>query len=110
LATAACDLSPEDLDHRATLGIAKYRAKKYEESIATLMNLKANELTGEELFFLSMAHQQAGNEVEAQAYFDKAVAWIRNRNNQDPSLKRLRSEAADLLGMAPTGIERLQPF
>jgi hypothetical protein len=48
------------------------RDKEYEESIATLMNLKANEVTGEELFFLSMAHQQAGNEVEAQAYFDKA--------------------------------------
>jgi hypothetical protein len=55
---------------------------------------------GEGLFFLPMSHHQVGNEAEAKVYFYDAVTWIKDRKDQKPSLKRLQSEAAELMGIA----------
>ncbi len=49
-------------------------------------------------FFLAMAHWQLGERDKARQRFREAVAWTENCRPRDEELRRLRAEAAQLLG------------
>jgi hypothetical protein len=48
--------------------------------------------------FLAMAKQKLG-QVDARAWFDKAVAWMEEKQPEDPDLRRFRAEAEEVLGI-----------
>ena len=56
---------------------------------------------GFDWFFLAMAHWQLGEKDEAREWYERAVEWTENNKNRedDEALQRLRSEAAELLGI-----------
>ena len=49
-------------------------------------------------FFQAMAHWQKGDKDEARKWFDKAVAWTRQKAPKNVELRRFWAEAAELLG------------
>ena len=50
-------------------------------------------------FFLAMAHWQLCEPEKARAWYDRAVQWLDNNKPYDEELRRVRVEAAALLGI-----------
>ena len=46
-----------------------------------------------------MARWQLGDKDQARIWFDKSVRWMEKGKQDDPQLKRFRTEAAELLGI-----------
>ena len=93
-AEAACRLEPGNGNHLNTLGVAQYRAGRYQEALATLTRsdqIKSKVPNGSpapsDLAFLAMAQHRLGKKAEAratlarliQAMKDPAVAEKRGR-------------------------------
>ncbi len=103
LARKAIHWAPsENAMYRNTLGVAQYRAGKWEESIESLQ--KAEELApGKFLafngFFLAMSHQQLSHNDEARGWYDRSVEWMEKQQPANEELRRFRAEAAELLGI-----------
>ncbi len=51
-------------------------------------------------FFLAMALSQTGDKDQARPWYDRAVDWMEERRPKDPELRRLRDEAAAVLGLS----------
>jgi serine/threonine protein kinase/Tfp pilus assembly protein PilF len=106
LARKAVEMSTrkDDLAQRwNTLGVALYRTGDWKSAIAALEKAKALEPDKYLAFnglFLAMARWQLGQRYEACTWYDKAVAWIRRKELENPELDRFRAEAATLLGLA----------
>ena len=99
---AACERAPDNMTYRIALGVAQYRLAKfqkerYPEALATLSRCDQNHPAT--LFSLAMAHWQLGDKDEAREWFAKAVQWMEQGKQDDAELKRLRAEAAELLGV-----------
>ncbi len=104
LARKAVDLSPSDAPCFNTLGVAYYRAGRWEDAIGSLA--KAEELAPEKTlafngFFLAMAHEKLGHKDEARKWFEQAVEWMEKHAPQTEELLRFRREAEDLLDGKP---------
>ena len=50
-------------------------------------------------FFLAMAHWRKGEKVEARKWFDKAIAWTREKDPKNVELLQFWNEAAKLLAL-----------
>jgi tetratricopeptide (TPR) repeat protein len=109
LAQRAVELAPQKGFYWNTLGVAHYRAGDWTASVEALRKSDAL-LRGEQLgfnaFFLAMAHWQRGDQPEARAWYEKAVAWVESKRAElEPNpqggdeLRRFRAEAATLLGL-----------
>src|SRR5262249_51232487 len=61
-----------------TLGVAQYRAGRINDSIASLEKSMQMSNGGDpaDWFFLAMAHQQLGHNVDARQWYDKSVDWM----------------------------------
>jgi WD40 repeat protein/tRNA A-37 threonylcarbamoyl transferase component Bud32 len=93
-ASAACRLEPGNGPFLNTLGVAQYRAARYEEAAATLtqsdkLNAAANKGSlPADLAFLAMAQHQLGRNEEAQATLGrlreamKNPKWAQGEENQ----------------------------
>jgi tetratricopeptide (TPR) repeat protein/tRNA A-37 threonylcarbamoyl transferase component Bud32 len=85
-----------------TLGVAAYRAgdlKMAEEALEKSMSLnKGGQAV--DWFFLAMIRQRQGRPDEARRWFDRAVSWTREKQPQNPELRRFQAEAEELLGLA----------
>jgi len=84
------------------LGMAYYRAGKWDDAIATLTKaneLERNEGLGFNGFFLAMAYQRKGMAQEARSWYDRSVAWMTERKTTDPNAFRYRDEAAGVLAL-----------
>jgi tetratricopeptide (TPR) repeat protein len=97
-------LQPEAWRHLCGLGAAYYRTGQWEEAIAVLEASikKPDGSNGFNYLFLAMAHQQLGNEAEAQAWYNKAMEWIEDSNNnwlnvQDRAMYDIYLEASELM-------------
>lgn len=104
LAERAVALGPRQPLYVNTLGVARFRAGRYSEAIATLeasLAAGAGRNDAFDLFFLAMAHARLGDLSEARVCFDRAVAWSRTQPNLPPihvdELNLFRQEAANLL-------------
>jgi tetratricopeptide (TPR) repeat protein len=100
LARQAVTLEPQNGGFCRTLGIASYRAGKWQDAVAGLE--KARELGGasgnSNDWFL--AYWQVGEREKARECYGKAVQWMNKNNPYDEDLCRIRAEAAALLGLA----------
>ncbi len=49
--------------------------------------------------FLAMAHHRCGKTDEARRLYDETAAWVEKNKPRHPGLRRLRAEAATVLGI-----------
>ncbi len=96
-----------------TLGVAKYRAGDCKAAINALEKSEALEPDKDHKnvlafngFFLAMAHWQLGQKDPAYTWYDRSIEWMdKNQpwldmnSGENEELKRLRTEAAALLGV-----------
>ena len=83
-----------------TLALAEYRSGHWAESIAANEQTMAlrNGGAASDWFFLAMAHWQKGDKDESRRWFDKAVAWTKEKGPKNAELRQFWTEAAELLG------------
>lgn len=86
-----------------TLGVAQYRAEKWQDAIATLDQAlkETNGGTSFDFFFLAMAEWQLGNKDAAQRWYAQAIEWMGKHRPENEELRRFRAEAQELLGIEP---------
>ncbi len=108
-ARKAVELAPKDGNSVNTLALAEYRLGHWAESIAASERSMALQNGGDagDWFFLAMAHSQDGRKDEARKWFDKAVAWTREKDPKNAELRQFWTEAAELL--AQPGPDRPGP-
>ncbi len=101
LAQSAVAIEPEGGGNYRTLGLAQYRAGKWQlaiESLEQSMKLLHGG-DGFDWFILSMANQKLGNMSEARKWYDQAVNWTEKNRPKDIELRRMRTETEDLLAI-----------
>jgi tetratricopeptide (TPR) repeat protein len=100
LARKAIDLEPKDGGPYNTLALAEYRRGRWDDAIAaaeqSVKSLKGVDASN--WFFLALAHARKGARDQATTWFDKAVAFTKEKAPKDPELLRFWAEAAKLLG------------
>jgi tetratricopeptide (TPR) repeat protein/serine/threonine protein kinase len=108
LAMKAVELAPKTGSYWNTLGVAHYRAGDWNAALAALdksMQLHTNPEAGD-MYVKAMALWQLGDKEEARTWYDRATksqddnrqALAKNKAGAE-YLKRLRAEAAELLGI-----------
>jgi len=82
-----------------TLGIAQYRAGKWQDAVEALT--KAMELgsggDSRDWFFLAMVRWQQGDRAQARKWYNQAVEWMEKNLPHDALLRRFRTEAEEVL-------------
>jgi eukaryotic-like serine/threonine-protein kinase len=101
LAQLVVELAPDEGRYRNTLGVAYYRLGDWKEARAALEKSMEQRQGGDSFdwFFLAMAHWQLGDKEDARKRWDQAVQWMEKNAPQNEELRRLRAEAAQLLGI-----------
>ncbi|HXI02137.1 MAG TPA: tetratricopeptide repeat protein [Candidatus Saccharimonadales bacterium] len=103
LAREALARTPDDGGVWNTLGVAQYRAGRWEDSIESLR--KSMELRhggdSNDYFFLAVDSFELGRLEEARTWRRKAVEWMDRNSPDNPDLKRFRAEADDVMGPDP---------
>ena len=99
-ARKAVELEPKSASFVNTLALAEYRAGHWNESIAASERSMALRNGGPawDWFFLAIAHWQKGEKDQARTWFDKAVAWTKEKDPKSGELRQFWKEAAELLG------------
>jgi serine/threonine protein kinase len=93
--------TPSHHDCLCTLGFAYYRKGDFDLALKTLRKAQALNNGGDayDWFGLAMTHQRLHKESEARECFDRACDWMAGHNPRDAALRRLRAEAAEVLGL-----------
>ncbi|MFO0892315.1 MAG: tetratricopeptide repeat protein [Isosphaeraceae bacterium] len=98
-ARKAVALAPGEYNWNSTLATVLYRAGKRDEALAKFR--KALELGNgggpQEWLYLAMIACELGRKDEAERWFDKSVAWMKEKASTDPDMRRAWSEAAKML-------------
>jgi serine/threonine protein kinase len=84
-----------------TLGVAQYRAGKWQECIQSLeksLSLDSNR-GGPALAFLAMAHWRLGQKEEAKTCYERYTEWMARQKTESEELRSFRDEAASVLGL-----------
>jgi serine/threonine protein kinase/tetratricopeptide (TPR) repeat protein len=85
-----------------TLGVAHYRAGDWKQAVAALEKYEPQETDrnlGLNGFFLAMAYWKLGDKDKARQCYDKAVGWTQQNLQSDPEYRRIKAEAAQVLGI-----------
>jgi WD40 repeat protein len=103
-AEEACRLDPGNSAFRNTLGIACYRAGRYEEALKHLnqsdtLYLSQNKTSlPADLAFLAMAHHQLGRAEQSQAFLARLRETLKEaKPGQDEDARRFLGEAEELI-------------
>jgi tetratricopeptide (TPR) repeat protein len=99
-ARKAVEQAPQHGGFANTLALAEYRLGHWAESIAAAKRSieLLKDVDASNWFFLAMAHGQKGNKDEARKWFDKAVAWTKEKAPKNDEFRQFWREAAELLG------------
>jgi len=94
------ELTPTDSSHVNTLALVEYRVGHRNESIAASERSVAMRKGGSafDWFFLAMAHAKKGEKEGARKWYDKAIAWTKEKDPKNAELLQFWKEAAELLG------------
>jgi serine/threonine-protein kinase len=116
-AQRAVALAPDYAAAWHTLGLAYYQVGTWSEAVTALEKALAllaetskqanetrsmrgdNTTTAMTWLYLAIAYSRLGNAQKARLWFDKAMQWMDKNAAQDGELRRLRAEAAALLGI-----------
>ncbi len=99
-ARKAVEIGAKDANTYNTLALAEYRAGHWTESLAASgrsMELRKGE-GAYNWFFQAMVHWQKGDKDEARKWFDKAVAWTKEKDPKNKELLQFWREASELMG------------
>jgi serine/threonine protein kinase/WD40 repeat protein/tetratricopeptide (TPR) repeat protein len=106
MAAFAVALSPTEPTSLNTLGVALYRAGRFDEAIPTLeesLKVGRGHFAAFDLFFLAMAHHRLGQRDEAKSRCELAVRWLQEHKNLSAQhakeLALLRAEAEAVLAV-----------
>jgi serine/threonine protein kinase/tetratricopeptide (TPR) repeat protein len=102
LAESIVKAQPRKAEYWNTLGAARYRAGQPKEAVAALnesMRLHQGVIPSNWLF-LAMAHGKLEDKETARKWYDQAVQWIEKNAPRNEELRRFRTEAEGLLGIA----------
>jgi eukaryotic-like serine/threonine-protein kinase len=94
-AKKAVELAPKVGTYWNTLGLAYYRAGKWDEAIQALRQSQklSARLDAYDGFVLAMAHWQRGERDQARNAYDAAARWMEQQAPEDEELRGLRDEA-----------------
>jgi tetratricopeptide (TPR) repeat protein len=100
LAKEALERSPRDGSSWTTLGVALYRAGKWQKAVTALefavrYHPRGNGLDG---FFLAMSHWRLGARDQAGQWYRRTATWMDRHEPDSSELRRVRAEAAALMG------------
>ena len=99
-ARKAVELAKKGANYYNTLALAEYCSGHLAESLAASeqsMKLRKG-LYAYDWFFVAMARWRKGDKDEARKWFDKAVAWTKEKDPKNVELRQFWAEAAELLG------------
>lgn len=98
-ARRATDLTPESSTYWNTLGVALYRAGKWDDAIVALRQAEQFRSNGHALdwFFLAMAHWQKNEREKARKYSERAIQWMDQNVPDNLELRAFRTEVQALL-------------
>jgi serine/threonine protein kinase/Flp pilus assembly protein TadD len=101
LAKKALQLAPQDGESWKSLGAAQYCLGDWKAAIAAFEKANTFFMGGgsNEWFFLAMARWQLGEKDLARQAYGRAVEWMEKYHPKNEELRRLRAEAAELLGI-----------
>ena len=104
-ARKAVEQAPSEASFQGTLALAEYRSGHWAESLAASQRSAGlrNGGSAYDWFFVAMAHSQKGDKAEARKWFDKAVAWTKEKDPKNAELREFWAEAAELLGQPGPG-------
>jgi len=94
------ELAPQDPVGWYELGRARYRLGDWKGALEALHKSDRLYSRAEPLFFLAMAHWQAGQRDEARKRYLEAVSRWEPSMNRSASITAIRAEAGQLLGIA----------
>ena len=99
-ARKAVELAKKDENCYGTLALAEYRSGHWAESLTACEQSMALSKggTASDWFFMAMALWQKGDKDKARMWFDKAVAWTREKDPKNKELLQFWKEAGDILG------------
>jgi eukaryotic-like serine/threonine-protein kinase len=97
----ALELAPNKGLYYNTLALVEYRRGRWNDSIAAATRSIAigNGGDASDWFFLALAHWQLGEKEKARTWFDKAVAWTKEKRPKNAELFQFWKEAAKLLAL-----------
>jgi tetratricopeptide (TPR) repeat protein len=99
-ATIAVQKRPDDAKFLVMLGRACYRIGDYAAAVDALeKSVALVDGPANKRFFLAMAHWRLGHEEEARRRYDEGVGLAENYKCTYEDLRRVRAEAAELLGV-----------
>ena len=100
-ARRAVALVPDNGNDWNTLGVAYYRAGKWEDARTALERSMKLRNGGDSFdwFFLSLVHHKLGHPDEARQWCQKAVDWYQRNKSDDRELQRFQAEAVRELGL-----------
>jgi tetratricopeptide (TPR) repeat protein len=89
-----------DANYWNTLGVARYRAGDFKQSLADLEKSAQldHDLTSFNAFFMAMAYKQLDDADSSRRLYAQAVEWMEKKAARNPDLVRFRTEAEQLLG------------
>jgi tetratricopeptide (TPR) repeat protein len=104
-------LEPGQADSLNTLALAEYRSGHWAESLAACEKaIKLRKAAHAcDWFFMAMALGQKGEKDKARPWFDKAVAWTREKDPKNKEFLQFWAEAAELLGQPGPGQPKASP-
>ena len=101
LASQAAEAKPQDANFQHTLGVAQYRAGKFDSALASLEESVAlkSKPSPYDFLFLAMVHYQLGKANDAKSYYAKGIDWMEQHDVGNRDLIRFRAEAERLMEM-----------
>ena len=95
----ATTLKPDIARYQNTLGVAYYRAGRWDEAILALEQAKklspGTDYAGN-MFFIAMAHWQLGDLEAARRLYADAVKWMLRNEPDDDELRQYLVESSEL--------------
>ena len=104
-ARKAVELAPTNGNFLNTLALAEYRSAHSAESLAACERSMQLSNGGSALnwYLVAIARSQKGDKAEARRWYDKAVAWTKEKEPKNAELRQFWAEAAELLGQPGPG-------
>jgi serine/threonine protein kinase/Flp pilus assembly protein TadD len=101
LAKHALQWAPQSRRGWQVLGAAEYRSGHWEAAIEAMLNAMkfGSKDDPAVMLYLAMANWRLGRKSEARRWYDQAVGWMDQKKSRDGDQRRLRAEAAALLGL-----------